>query len=136
MTPLEELQAAYARLSDLRLAPMIDGDTGYGAGSAGPSELSLTLHRTIDVQLSILEGDIALVECFGGQYSGDGLALARAINGDGHDHLDDDHDDGAGMMLIERELMAQVQQVRDAPKGPALQPNPGWHTRRDGEEES
>jgi hypothetical protein len=125
MSPLEELQAAHKRLSELRDAQSrtdkwwtwddtlpdsakgeiwADYPNGNEARDIGQmkrtqdAELIVTLHRTIDAQLAILDIEIgwerAHREFFGksAKSSSLGLNLARAINGGDHDHPDEAHD--------------------------------------------
>lgn len=79
MTPLEELQAAHAQLSDLR-ERAAHGPRGHL--NIEDVDLIVTLHRTIDAQLSILQEGIYDVQGAGG-LSTDWWVhqLARAING-------------------------------------------------------
>lgn len=115
MTPLEELQAAHKRLSELRAgsspapwtAVYIEDDKPLERTVADATmwaisddtfdlvdaDLIVTLHRTIDAQLSMLELGIAehtlLAEQWGNEY-GEAtevdllgiVGLARAINGE------------------------------------------------------
>jgi hypothetical protein len=98
MTPLEELQAAHKRLSELRSASQLapwhytddyilrDGDARLVACGLGVAntELIVTLHCTIDAQLALLA---EAMEDYAGVFIGDcpypqhAVALARAING-------------------------------------------------------
>lgn len=105
MTPLEELQAAHNRLSELRDSTRTKnvqykgGSTARGVHIVSDShsvsvspyfELQRTLHRTIDAQLSMLENVIAEFVLPGARWgAGDEpgaakqvLSLARAINGE------------------------------------------------------
>jgi hypothetical protein len=90
MTPLEELQSAYKRLSEER-----DAARGVNLSLLPPiGNLIVTLHRTVDAQLALLADGIAATQAgwngaiyFGPDGDG-GIApsenvvnLARAING-------------------------------------------------------
>jgi hypothetical protein len=74
MTPLEELQAAHERLTELR------GDPWALGGNAEPSELTWVLHRTIDAQLRLLSSHIYTLRTKGGGPDAVHMALARSIN--------------------------------------------------------
>jgi hypothetical protein len=105
-TPIEELQAAHKRLSELRHGATpgpwtavndddfeeidISGAAPFNVGSVWTrhsADLIVTLHRTIDTQLSILDAGITL---HGVDVDTEGLLrvedvrLARAINGSDH----------------------------------------------------
>lgn len=115
MTPLEELQAAHKRLSKLRQvsdkydpAPWVlddmvitahiaanggTGDICYDEGGGvfdgDTADLIVTLHRTIDAQLAIIQRAIDWYVEEAMAYIGpEDLALARAINGN-QGHSDD-----------------------------------------------
>lgn len=119
MTPLEELQAAHKRLSELRntAAP-----TPWSIGAHNPApgweatvtvacadggevtdhiypedaDLIVTLHRTIDAQFAVIDAAITRMHVYGETSSRpEVLSLARAINGDHHDHPDEAHDQRA-----------------------------------------
>lgn len=108
MTPLEELQAAHKRLRDLRgstegkagrrewritrkIGGFVEIGDHYGdivstwddridlPIAEGPAALIVTLHRTIDAQLAIL--DAAQDSRFGDWAYSYALRFARAING-------------------------------------------------------
>ena len=81
MSAVEEIQAAIDKLTELEKGWLIDGR----------NPLFVTLHRTIDAQLTILRRDMDMHEKFTQNHqvgvwrdaverAGD-LALARAING-------------------------------------------------------
>lgn len=103
MTPLEELQAAHKRLSEMSAAsrasapwpwaagetdvedmvPSIEASHGLVAHLFRPADrdLIVTLHRTIDAQLAVLERAITREHV---KWGADvpALGLARAINGE------------------------------------------------------
>lgn len=99
MTPLEELQAAHKRLSHLRTSSApgpwlvnvagfeefdVEGEQPFNVGSTyarAEADLIVTLHRTIDAQLKVLERGIAREHVKWGADS-PVLDLARAINGE------------------------------------------------------
>jgi len=94
MTPLEELQAAHKRLSGLKAATGGSWHAQYETLYAGPHrvaqgvfaidmDLMLTLHRTIDAQLEILqEGIRDVVAACGLSTDWRVHDLASAINGE------------------------------------------------------
>lgn len=96
MTPLEELQAAHKRLSELRDRERVVPGVFHLAADASDEQYELMerwyanitekvelLHRTIDAQLAILQEAIYEVQATAG-LSGDFRVheLARAINGE------------------------------------------------------
>ncbi|WIA95773.1 hypothetical protein [Curtobacterium sp. MCBA15_004] len=108
MTPLEELQGAHKRLSELRESSDAPGQWVRVAGEytrwhdvqdgdglfvaevdrKPAADLIVTLHRTIDAQLAVLDTEIRWNRAhhllLGANNSAQGLALtlARAINGE------------------------------------------------------
>ena len=102
MTPVEEIEAAIAKLTGLRdsslSAPWVGwrqneplGGERFGVESRGEyvaktfarseTELIEVLHRTIDTQLAILRETLEYEDGFGIDEDDTTLILARAING-------------------------------------------------------
>ena len=95
MNAIEEIQAAIEKLTRQRDAATAGVWVDYGgfiSGRAGQwvsgdsrsvdSALIVTLHRTIDAQLAILQLAITFAEITHNVYTDTCVDLARAINGD------------------------------------------------------